>query len=85
MKGTELISTSVRQFIYSCIYNRLLKATHWKTDLPKYTCLQVQGKLSLERVAWRKSTHHWWLGTEGCRKIDTLREWAVSSQPPIHC
>jgi hypothetical protein len=87
MKGTELISTSVRpQFLYSCNYNRLLRANLLTGE---QTCQSIPAYRFKENCRWSELPGGSLLITGGSAlrdvgKIDTLREWAVSSQPPMH-
>jgi hypothetical protein len=91
MEGTttELISTTVRpQFIYSCGISKLLRANLLTGERSELEVPHYQFK---DGCRWRELPGGSLLitggGIETVRdvvKIDTLREYAASLQPPMH-
>jgi hypothetical protein len=90
MEGTttELISTTVRpQFIYCCNASTLLRANLLTGERSKHEVPHYQFKVSCR---WSELSGGSLLITGGYPrerevvKIDSLREYAVSSQPPMH-
>jgi hypothetical protein len=88
-RTTELISTTVRpQFIYSCKSDQLLRANLLTGEqschrLPAYKC-KVYCRWSELPGGNLLITGGGYAGVREVMKIDTLREFAVSSQPPMH-
>jgi hypothetical protein len=94
MEGTttELISTTVRpQFFYCCTYSGLLRANLLTGEQSEHKVPHYQFR---EDCRWSElpggsllitgGFSSDWASVREVVKIDTLREWAVSSQPPMH-